>query len=181
MNWLTELPSSQPIAWAVIALMLVAVAGLALAQIKIKGIGLGVTGVLFAGIVAGHFGIHIDGTILEFARDFGLILFVFTIVLLGAGVTIGAAYLLKINPFASLGLFSGATTNTPSLGATQQMLKTLGGRFAEQSGLPPLAYAAAYPGAVAGIISVILFLKFAFRDEIEIVQTGQKEPDNQAG
>jgi AspT/YidE/YbjL antiporter-like protein len=207
MNWLTELPSSQPIAWAVLGLMLVSVAGLALAQVKIKGIGLGVTGVLFAGIIAGHFGMHIDETVLEFARDFGLILFVFTIglqlgpgffasfrkeglklnllaaaiVFLGAGVTIGAACLLKINPFASLGLFSGATTNTPSLGATQQMLKTLGGRFAEQSGLPPLAYAAAYPGAVAGIISVILFLKFAFRNEIEIVQTEQKElPENRA-
>jgi AspT/YidE/YbjL antiporter-like protein len=205
MNWLTALPTSQPIAWAVLALMLVSVAGLALAQIKIKGVGIGVTGVLFAGIIAGHFGMHIDGEILEFARDFGLILFVFTIglqlgpgffasfrkeglklnllaaaiVFLGAGVTIGAAYLLKINPFASLGLFSGATTNTPSLGATQQMLKTLGGRFAEQSGLPPLAYAAAYPGAIVGIISVILFLKFAFRDEIEIVQAGKKElPEN---
>ena len=205
MNWLTELPSSQPIAWAVLALMLVSVAGLALAHIKIKGIGLGVTGVLFAGIGAGHFGMHIDGAVLEFARDFGLILFVFTIglqlgpgffasfrkeglklnllaaaiVFLGAGVTIGAAYLLKINPFASLGLFSGATTNTPSLGATQQMLKTLGGKFAEQSDLPSLAYAAAYPGAVAGIIGVILFLKFAFRDEIEIVQADKKElPEN---
>src|SRR5271170_2813766 len=200
MNWLTELSSSQPIAWAVLALMIVAIAGLTLAQIKIKGVGIGVTGVLFAGIIAGHFGLRVDEEILEFVRDFGLILFVFTIglqlgpgffasfrkeglklnllaaaiVLLGAGVTVGAAYLLKINPFASLGLFSGATTNTPSLGATQQMLKTLGGNFAEQSGLPPLAYAAAYPGAVAGIISVILFLKFTFRDEIEIVETRQK-------
>mgnify|MGYP001551160606 FL=1 len=87
------------------------------------------------------------------------------IVLLGAGVTIGAALLLNINPFASLGLFSGATTNTPSLGATQQMLKTLGGNFAAHAGTPPLAYAAAYPGAVAGIIGVILFLKFAFRGD----------------
>jgi AspT/YidE/YbjL antiporter-like protein len=205
MNWLTALPSSQPIAWAVLALMLVAVVGLALAQVKIKGIGLGVTWVLFAGIVAGHFGMHIDAEILEFARDFGLILFVFTIglqlgpgffasfrkeglklnllaaaiVLLGAIVTMGAAAVLKINPFASLGLFSGATTNTPSLGATQQMLHTLGGRFAEQSGLSPLAYAAAYPGAVAGIIGVILVLKFAYRDEIEIVPVPKNEsPEN---
>jgi putative transport protein len=191
MNWFTELSSTQPIAWAVLALMLVAVAGLALAQIKIKGVGIGVTGVLFAGIVAGHFGLRVEGEILEFVRDFGLILFVFTIglqlgpgffasfrkeglklnflaaaiVLLGAGVTIGAALLLNINPFASLGLFSGATTNTPSLGATQQMLKTLGGNFAAHAGTPPLAYAAAYPGAVAGIIGVILFLKFTFRGD----------------
>ena len=191
MNWPAEISSTQPVAWAVLALMLVAVAGLALAQIKIKGVGIGVTGVLFAGIVAGHFGLRVNEEILEFVRDFGLILFVFTIglqlgpgffasfrkeglklnflaaaiVLLGAGVTIGAALLLNINPFASLGLFSGATTNTPSLGATQQMLKTLGGNFAAHAGTPPLAYAAAYPGAVAGIIGVILFLKFAFRGD----------------
>ncbi|HTV42091.1 MAG TPA: putative transporter [Candidatus Sulfotelmatobacter sp.] len=186
MNWLTGLSSSQPVAWAVLALMLVAIAGLLLAQIKVKGVGLGVTGVLFAGIIAGHFGLHIDQGILEFVRDFGLILFVFTIglqlgpgffasfrkqglklnllaasiVLLGAGVTIGAGILLNINPFASVGLFSGATTNTPSLGATQQMLKSLGGAFAANAGTPPLAYAAAYPGAVAGIIGVILLLKW---------------------
>jgi len=184
MNWLTELQLSQPIAWAVLTLMLVAVAGLALAQIKVKGVGIGVTGVLFAGIVAGHFGMRIDDAILEFVRDFGLILFVFTIglqlgpgfvasfrkqgltlnllasaiVVLGAGMTIGTAYFLKINRFASLGLFSGATTNTPSLGAIQQMLKTLGGKDAENAGLPALAYAAAYPGAVVGIIGVILLL-----------------------
>jgi putative transport protein len=193
MNWLTQLSSSQPIAWAVLVLMLVAVAGLAVAQIKIKSVGIGVTGVLFAGIFAGHFGLRIDEGTLEFIRDFGLVLFVFTIglqlgpgffasfrreglklnllaaaiVLLGAGMTIGAGYLLKINPFASLGLFSGATTNTPSLGATQQMLKTLGGNFAQHAGLPPLAYAAAYPGAVAGIIGVILFIRLAFSRKTE--------------
>src|SRR5438309_10237814 len=135
MNWLTELPSSQPIAWAVLALMLIAVAGMAMAQIKVKGVGIGVTGVLLAGIIAGHFGVSVDNQIVEFVRDFGLILFVFTIglqlgpgvgasflkqglrlnvlaaaiVVLGAGVTVATAYVLHINPVASLGLFSGAT------------------------------------------------------------------------
>lgn len=186
MNWLTALSSSQPVAWAVLALMLVAVTGLLLSHLKIKGIGLGVTGVLFTGITLGHFGLSIDERILEFVRDFGLILFVFTIglqlgpgffasfrkqgltlnllaatiILLGAGVTIGAGILFNVNPFASVGLFSGATTNTPSLGATQQMLKSLAGAFAENAAIPPLAYAAAYPGAVAGIISVILLLRW---------------------
>src|SRR5579864_6047429 len=203
MNWLTDLPSSQPIAWAVLALMLIAVAGQALAQIKVKGVGLGVTGILFAGIMAGHFGMRVDDKIVEFVRDFGLILFVFTIglqlgpgfvasfrkqglylnalaaaiVVLGAGVTIATAYLLHINSFASLGLFSGATTNTPSLGATQQMLKTLGGKAAEQAGLPSLAYDAAYPGAVLGIISVILLLRVAFPDGSETVQAEREEPE----
>jgi putative transport protein len=203
MNWFTELSWSQPIAWAVLVLMLVAVAGLLLAQIKIKGVGIGVTGVLFTGIIAGHFGLSINLEILEFVRDFGLILFVFTIglqlgpgffasfrkqglklnllaaaiVLLGAGVTLGAGTLLNINPFASIGLFSGATTNTPSLGATQQMLKTLGGAFAAHAGTPSLAYAAAYPGAVAGIIGVILFLK-VISGKTQPPLTEQKQPDH---
>lgn len=203
MNWLTGLSSSQPIAWAVLALMLIAVAGLLLAQIKIKGVGIGVTGVLFAGIIAGHFGLSINEEILEFVRDFGLILFVFTIglqlgpgffasfqkqglklnlfaaaiVLLGAGVTMGAGILLNINPFASVGLFSGATTNTPSLGATQQMLKLLGGGFVTHIETPPLAYAAAYPGAVVGIIGVILFLKWVSNDETRQSPLEQRKPD----
>ena len=103
MNWLTELPSSQPIAWAVLALMLIAVAGMAMAQIKVKGVGIGVTGVLLAGIIAGHFGVSVDNQIVEFVRDFGLILFVFTIGLqLGPGV--GASFLkqgLRLNVLAA--------------------------------------------------------------------------------
>ena len=202
MDWLAGLSTSQPIAWAVLVLMAVAVAGLALAQLKVKGVGIGVAGVLFAGIIAGHFGWHIDEKILEFIRDFGLILFVFTIglqlgpgffasfrkqglklnalaatiIVLGAGVTIGMAYLLKINALASLGLFSGATTNTPSLGAVQQMLKTLGGSFAENAGVASLTYAAAYPGAVAGIIAVILLLRFIGRRD-EPAASLAKEPE----
>ena len=178
----------QPVAWAVLVLMLVAIAGLAVASIKFKGIGLGVTGVLFAGILAGHFGLHIDPPILDFVREFGLILFVFTIglqlgpgffaslrqqglklnfiaasvVILGALLTLACAHF-GTDIFAALGLFSGATTNTPSLGATQQTLKSLGSPFADNAGLPALAYAVAYPGGVFGIIGTLLFWRFALR------------------
>jgi putative transport protein len=188
MRWPMDLSQTQPVAWAVLVLMLVAVAGLAIARIKVKGLGLGVTGVLFAGIFAGHFGLHIDKAILDFVRDFGLILFVFTIglqlgpgffaslrkqglklnliaasvIVLGALVTVIVAWL-GTDSIASLGLFSGATTNTPSLGATQQMLKSLGGKFADQSEMSALAYAVAYPGGVFGIIGTLLFFRFAFR------------------
>lgn len=194
MAWLTELPQSQPVAWAVLVLMLVAIVGLTLARIKIKGIGIGVTGVLFAGIVAGHFGIRLDHEILDFVREFGLILFVFTIglqlgpgffaslrkqglklnfiaafvIIAGAFVTVGVAHLLGINVIASVGLFSGATTNTPSLGAVQQMLKTLGGAFTEQAGLPALAYAVAYPSGIFGIITTLLLLRFLFRGDSQV-------------
>ncbi|HVU07168.1 MAG TPA: putative transporter [Verrucomicrobiae bacterium] len=179
---------TQPVAWAVFVLMLVAISGLLLAGIKIKGVGLGVTGVLFAGILAGHFGLRIDHVILDFVRDFGLILFVFTIglqlgpgffaslrqqglklnfvtaviVLLGGLVAAGVVYLAGVNVFAALGLFSGATTNTPSLGATQQMLKSLAGHETDNSTLPALAYAIAYPGGVFGIIAMLLLIRVMF-------------------
>ncbi len=181
--------SAQPIAWAVLVLMLVAVAGLALSSLKVKGVGLGIAWVLFAGIIAGHFGMHIEKEILEFVREFGLILFVFTIglqlgpgffasfrkaglklnlmalsvVLMGAAIALATAYIAGFDVVAALGLFSGATTNTPSLGATQQTLLTLGGDAAAKATLPALAYAVAYPGGVFGIITVLLVLRGVFR------------------
>lgn len=189
MIWLKEMAEHQPIAWAVLVLMLVAVLGLILSSIKVKGVGLGIAGVLFAGIVLGHFGFHIEEKILEFVREFGLILFVFTIglqlgpgffaslrktglhlnvlaasvVVMGALIAVAIAMFTKVDIFAALGLFSGATTNTPSLGATQTMLRSLQEPFASQAGFPALAYAVAYPGGIVGIISVLLLLRGIFR------------------
>jgi putative transport protein len=188
-NWISKLPSDQPVAWAVLVLMLVAAAGLALASIRIRGTGIGIVGVLFAGILAGHFGLAIEHTMLEFVREFGLILFVFTIglqlgpgffasfqkqglklnalaaavVLLGALLTAGLALFGVTDVAAALGLFSGATTNTPSLGATQQMMKSFGERLADQQALPGIAYAIAYPGGIVGIMAVLVLLRRVFR------------------
>ncbi|HYG23548.1 MAG TPA: putative transporter [Verrucomicrobiae bacterium] len=189
MIWLKQMAEHQPIAWAVLVLMLVAVLGLALSSFKVKGVGLGIAGVLFAGIVLGHFGFHIEEKILEFVREFGLILFVFTIglqlgpgffaslrksglklnvlaaavVVMGALIAVGVAYLSGVDIVAALGLFSGATTNTPSLGATQTMLRTFQEPYASQAGIPALAYAVAYPGGIVGIITVLLLLRGFFR------------------
>jgi len=195
MQWLNQLSATQPVAWAVLVLSAVGALGLAIASLKIRGVGLGITGVLFAGICLGHFGIHIEHGILEFVREFGLILFVFTIglqlgpgffaslrkqglklnvlalsvVLLGVAVTLVFAHkLLGVDIVAALGLFTGATTNTPSLGAAQQTLKTLGEAFADKAALPALAYAVAYPGGVFGIILTLLGLRFAFRINPEV-------------
>jgi putative transport protein len=79
MSWLQELHQTQPIAHFIGALALVCVLGLALGSIKIGGIGLGTSGVLFAGILVGHFGPQMDHTTLDYVKEFGLILFVFTI------------------------------------------------------------------------------------------------------
>ena len=87
----SNLAATQPVAWAVMVFSVVAVLGLALAGIKVKGVGIGIAGVLFAGILAGHAGVRVETGILEFVREFGLILFVFTI-----GLQLGPSF------FASL-------------------------------------------------------------------------------
>jgi len=189
MNLLTTLDSTHPIAHAVLILSLVAVAGLLLGNLKIGGIGLGIAGVLFAGIGFGHFGFEIDHTILDFTREFGLVLFVYTIgmqvgpgffsslrkqglslnlmaviiVFFGALLALLMGRLMNFPIAAVVGLFSGATTNTPSLGAAQEALKSLPNVTPMETALPALAYAAAYPFGIMGIIITMLFLRWLFR------------------
>ena len=188
MEGFSELATRQPIAHAILVLSVVVVTGLSVGGLKYRGIGLGAVGVLFSGIVAGHFGWVIEHSVLHFVKEFGLILFVFTIglqlgpgffaalrrdglalnslaaltVLLGGGITVLLAQF-GINPFAALGLFSGATTNTPSLGAAQQTLETLSATTKVHSDLPALAYAVAYPVGILGIIGSLLILRGLFR------------------
>jgi putative transport protein len=86
MNWLFQLHQTHPVAHPIGARALVCLAGMALGSMKVRDIGLGTAGVLFAGLVAGHFGKPVDHTTLDFVKKFGLILFVFTIGLqLGPG------------------------------------------------------------------------------------------------
>jgi putative transport protein len=189
MAWLFELHKTQPIAFAVGMLAFVCVLGMALGSVKFRGIGLGTSGVLFAGILVGHFGQDVDHHTLEYVKEFGLILFVFTIGLqLGPGffaalrqqgvkmnalaatiVVLGAVgaplagWLAGFDPAAVLGIFSGASTNTPSLGAASQTLGTLPGINPDRLTLPALAYAVTYPTAIAGIIGTLLLLKQILR------------------
>ncbi len=189
MNWIFELHASHPVAHAIGALALVSLTGLAFGNLKLRSIGLGSAGVLFAGIVFGHFarqmGQPVDHHLLDFVREFGLVLFVFTIglqlgpgffaslrqqglklnglaaaiVLSGAATAALMGWLLHIDFAAVLGLFSGATTNTPSLGAAQQALASLPTVGAERAALPALAYAVSYPLGITGIITSLLVVK----------------------
>jgi putative transport protein len=164
---------------------------MAFGSLKFRGIGLGTAGVLFAGILVGHFGEQVDHQMLDFVKEFGLILFVFTIGLqLGPGffaalreqgvkmnllaaaiVILGAisapliGWLAGFDPAAVLGIFSGASTNTPSLGAGTQTLGTLPDIAPDRLTLPALAYAVTYPTAIVGIIGTLLILKQVFRIE----------------
>jgi putative transport protein len=189
MNWLFDLHHTQPIAHAIGVLAVVCVIGMAFGSIKFRGIGLGTSGVLFAGILVGHFGEAADHHTLEFVKEFGLILFVFTIglqlgpgffaalrqqgvkmnVLAAAVVVLGAAgaplagWLAGFDPAAVLGIFSGASTNTPSLGAGTQAIGNMPGISADRLALPALAYAVTYPTAIIGIIGTLLLLKQIYR------------------
>jgi len=180
MGWLFELHRTQPIAHAIGALAFVCVLGMALGSLKVRGIGLGTAGVLFAGIIVGHFGNPVDHQTLDFIKELGLILFVFSIGLqLGPGffaalrrqgvklnllaaaiVILGAlsapfiGWLAGFDNAAVLGIFSGASTNTPSLGAATQTLSTLPNIAADRLSLPALAYAVSYPTAIVGIIEI---------------------------
>ncbi|MFZ4386823.1 MAG: putative transporter [Chthoniobacterales bacterium] len=189
MELLKQLTGTNEVAFAVLVLSIIAIAGLVLSSIKFGGVGLGITGVLFSGLFFGHLGWHINDEVLQFVKESGLILFVFTIglqigpgffaslkeqglptnlcasviVLGGAALTLFLGWMLHINPFAAAGLFSGATTNTPSLGAAQQAITILPLIDPSTKALPALAYAVAYPGGVLGIILALVLLKVIFR------------------
>ena len=146
MEWITVLFREDSVAHAVLILSLVIALGLGLGSVRVFGISLGVAGVLFSGLIFGHLGLTIHHEVLEFAREFGLILFVFTIglqvgpgffaslkrqglsmnllaasiVVFGALITVAIHYLAAVSVPAAAGLFSGATTNTPSLAAAGQ-------------------------------------------------------------
>jgi len=180
------------IARIVLMLSAVAAAGLALGQMKVRGVGLGIGGVLFAGIAAGHLakglGLRFDLHVLHFLREFGLILFVYTIgvqvgpgfftalkksgltlnllaaSLVGVGALVAVAiHLLGGVPLpAVLGIFSGAVTNTPSLGAAQEILREVGASAAEVN-TPSLGYAVAYPFGIVGILIAMGVVRVLFR------------------
>ena len=187
-TWTTRFFHLHPTAGALLALTLVAFVGLALGTIRIRGIGLGVAGILFSGIIFGHFGITPTHDVLEFARDAGLILFVYTIglqvgpsfiasmqrrgitlnilalsiVIFGAATSIGIAIYAGLDASTIAGIFCGATTNTPSLGAAQDALKSVPGLSAVALARPALGYAATYPFGILGIILSMLVLRTIF-------------------
>lgn len=189
MNWLFQLHSTHPIAHAIGALAFVCAAGMALGSVKLRGVGLGTAGVLFAGILTGHLGKPVDKGTLDFVKELGLILFVFAIglqlgpgffaalrrqgmmlnglaaaiVILGGASAPLAGWLAGFDPAAVLGIFSGASVNMPSLGAVTQTLDTLPGIAPDRLALPALACAVTFPTAIVASIGTLLLLKQIFR------------------
>lgn len=204
MSWLFELYRTNPPAQALAVLCLVCVLGMSLGSVQLRGIKLGTSGVFFAALVVGHFSKPISHETLDFVKEFGLILFVFcigmqlgpglfaslrhdglrlnglalAIVLSGALTSVLLGWIFGIEGAAVLGIFSGASTNTPSLGAAQQTLASFPGKTAAQAALPALSYAVTYPLGVIGIIATLLILKLQFRvdvtQELEAFEAAQK-------
>ncbi|MFK5215683.1 putative transporter [Glaesserella parasuis] len=183
------------IALTVSLLSLVAVIGLWIGHIKVRGVSLGIGGVLFGGILVSHFmtqyGVKLDAHTLHFIQEFGLILFVYTI-----GIQVGPGFFaslrqsgLKLNAFAVmivgisgilvillhkifdvplpviLGIFSGAVTNTPSLGAGQQILTELGGESI--TAVMGMGYAIAYPFGIIGILLAMWLIRIIFKINVD--------------
>ncbi len=189
MGWFLDLFTQDSVGHALFILCLVTVLGMVFGSIRILSFRLGVAGILFVGLLFGHFGVTINPVIWEFARDLGLILFVYSfgqevgpgllvslkkqgwrLNMLAAGTVLaGGLIALLLHRWAgfplavSAGLFSGATTNTPSLAAVQQSLKLVP-QYTDAIGqLPSVAYAMAYPFGVIGIILIMGGLRFALR------------------
>lgn len=194
--------SQSGLASTLLFLSIVSIMGLMLAKIHLFGIKLGIAGVLFAGLIVGHFGAVPDPTMLKFVKEFGLILFVYSI-----GLEVGPRFLaslrnngLTINLLATaivllgtitaavlkvvfdldidvvVGMLCGAVTNTPSLGAAQQIIEEQGTGSVETTSM---AYAVAYPLGIVGIILVMILIRAFFK--VKVDKEAQSYTDELAG
>lgn len=199
-----------------LAISVAAILGILLGEVRYRGIGLGIGGVLFSGIFVGHFfhewfgltvrtaeGLTSAGEILTYVQEFGLILFVYAIgvqvgpsffaslrsmgakligwvviiIVLGCSVALSLHFIGIVKIDAMVGMYSGAITNTPALGAANQMIIDMQGVLGEQGLnakemgfnelIVPSAYAMAYPFGVCGILLTMILIRIIFRVNIE--------------
>jgi len=174
------------VAHSVLILALVVALGVMLGKLKVAGVSLGVTGILFVGIGFSYFGMNVDEHLMHFLKEFGLILFVYSIglqvgpgffssfrkggvtlnklavlvVALGVATTVALYYITGLSMTTMVGVMSGAVTNTPGLGAAQQAFSDMHAG----ADAPDIAtgYAVAYPLGVVGVILAVVFLRKLF-------------------
>jgi putative transport protein len=198
-----ELARSASPAGTVLVLSLVIATGLGLGTLRWRGVQLGVAGVLFTGLAFGHFGFAADPDGLRFLRDFGLVLFVFTIglqigpgflpslrrqglllnalaaavVVLGVALSVVLARLAGLPAGLAAGLYCGATTNTPALAAAQDALGSAGPAASSAAA----GYAVAYPLGILGVILTMIVLRRAFRVDVpaEVKQFEEQRSSHQ--
>lgn len=186
MNWLLDLLWQETVAHTILIYSLIIVVGVFLGKLKLFGVSLGITFVLFAGLAAGHFGLSANHLVIDFVKDFGLILFVFSIglqvgpgffssfrrgglslnlmaliiVLLGGFITLIIHFITGMSLPMLVGVMSGAVTNTPGLGAAQLALTQISGNNPGVDIMEiGLGYAVAYPFGVLGIILTMFVIR----------------------
>ena len=191
MDWLKSLFFGSGIPHSILILTIAIAGGIYLShRLKFKGITIGITWILFCAIVMSHFGMHLDPDVETFAKDFGLILFVYSIglqvgpsffssfgkggiklnILAMSGVLLSCviAFLIHIisqEDMATMtGVLFGAVTNTPGLGAAQQAYSDI-----TSTTNPDIAsgYAMAYPLGVVGIILSLLAMRWFFKIKLD--------------
>ncbi len=201
MNWINELIWGQGVGHSILLLSFVIALGIQLGKIKIFGVSLGITFVLFVGIIMGHFGITINPHVIHFFQEFGLILFVYSVgmqvgpgffssfrqggitlnmlacgvIFLGVLTTIVIHYMTNIPMPTMVGILSGAVTNTPGLGAAQQAFSDMHG-VSDNS--IPMGYAVAYPLGVIGIILSTIIIRYVFRVSFQKENEMLEKEDN---
>ena len=198
MEWIESILIDHSALQAVIVLSIICAVGLSLGKIKVLGVSLGATLVFFVGILAGHLGLSLDADMLNYAENFGLILFVYAlglqvgpgffssfrkggltlnmlamaVIMLGIVITVIAAFLTGIPITDMVGVMCGAVTNTPALGAAQQTLKQLG---IDSSSLA-LGCAVAYPLGVVGVIlALVVSRKIFYRNNDKLRPTEEHD------
>ena len=175
------------VAHSILVLGLAIAFGTMLGKIKVAGISLGVTGILFVGIALSHFGININEHLMHFMKEFGLILFVYSVglqvgpgffssfkegglklnqiailvVLFGVITTIALYYITGLPITTMVGVMSGAVTNTPGLGAAQSAYRDIAGGIDATD--IATGYAVAYPLGVIGAILTLLVLRYIMK------------------
>lgn len=185
MEWLSEIFIEQSHIQAILILSIICAAGLALGKLKIGGVSLGISFVFFAGILAGHFGLKINSDMLILAQNFGLIIFIYSLgiqvgpgffssfkkggiklnvlslalAVAGTALTVGLHWISGIPMPEMMGLFSGAATNTPMLGAAQQAFLQMYPDNLESANNMAIACAVGYPFGLIGVIICVIILK----------------------
>ena len=207
MEWMSDLLYGSGIGHSILLLSIVIFSGVLLGKIKVGGISLGITWILFMGIILSHFGMRMDPHALHFLKEFGLILFIYSvglqvgpgffssfkkggmtlnmlavaIVFLGVAITYVLHLITGLPVTTMVGILSGAVTNTPGLGAAQQAYYDMTG---VETQVIALGYAVAYPLGVIGIILAILAIRYIFKihfdRELEAVQNDAEEKASKA-
>lgn len=203
MSWLNELLWGEGIGHSILLLSFVIAMGIQLGKIKVFGVSLGITLVLFVGIIMGQLGFTINHNVVHFFKEFGLILFVYSvgmqvgpgffssfkkggitlnllacgIVFLGVATAIVIHYITGVPMSTMVGILSGAVTNTPGLGAAQQAYTDV---FGVTDPTIALGYAVAYPLGVIGIILSTIVIRYVFRvsfdkENIDLDKEGEKQ------